>query len=461
MRSVLILFFLYLLMFWTAPTYFRPGMDSMTYGALAKHILETGDWARLHYSAQAYSDFFQHPPLGIWIMAFSMKFLGTDDWVLKVIPSLFAALSCGGIYCWGTKIRGPWFGFMATFVLLTSTRFAKYSQDLMLDPFLATFSVFGMITLLLGIEKKKNSFSLIGGLLIGAAFLSKGLFAFAPLFAGILVLAARRQYRSIGLWVLGAATPLILWYIFGGANEYLHRYYTEHVAGRVGAHSLREHFAPIENLLILYWPWLPFFIFGAYRVVKAHGLRTLHTWEGAALLTSLGFLGGFCLVGSFLEQYHASFYPFAALITAYPLTEGRIGAVLARSREKIYVGLAVIVMIAGIAAIINPAGFTTTEYKNPIRVIIKRAAHECVLRIDHRILISQSVAEIWYALSMGTWNTPWDVVSGPATLTPEAARADLLLAGSADRPGREWEDTRITESGLKIYMRARSGVCVR
>jgi len=260
MKPISILSLLYLLMFWTAPTYFRPGMDSMTYGAIAKHILETGEWARLHYSGQAYPDFFQHPPLGIWMMAFSMKFLGTADWVLKVTPSLFGAIACAGIYYWGKKIRGEWFAFIATFILLTSTRFSKFSRDLMLDPFLATFSVLGLIALVIGVEKKKNAFTLVGGFCIGAAFLSKGLFAFAPFIAGVLILAAHRRFLTLPIWVLGTATPLILWFIFGGANEYLHRYYVEHVAGRVGQHSLSEHFEPIRNLLRVYWPWFPIFI---------------------------------------------------------------------------------------------------------------------------------------------------------------------------------------------------------
>ncbi len=442
-------------MFWTAPGLFRPGMDAMTYGALAKHVLETGDWARLHYSSGAYADFFQHPPLGIWMMALTFKIFGTADWVLKVLPSLFGAATVVGIYAWGFRIRGEWFAFVASFILLTSTRFAKFSRELMLDPFLAGFSVFALLALLFGIEskdsRKRAALTTIGGLLIGAAFLSKGLFAFAPLAAGIMILASHRKFKLLPFWLAGSILPVLLWFIFGGANEYLHRYYIEHVAGRVGHHSIEEHLEPIRNLTRVYWPWLPFFFYGGYRIIRVRGLAVLRSWEGAGLLAALGFLGGFCLVASFLEQYHTSFYPFAALVVAYPLTEGRIGAALNRARNGIVRGIAGIAAVVLVVAVVYPAGFTTGEYKNPIRIILKHAATDCHPATHRRILISDSVAEIWYALSTGTWNTPWDAVSGPVSLTPSTAKSDVLLAGAADTPAAGWEKTGIEESGLRIF----------
>jgi 4-amino-4-deoxy-L-arabinose transferase-like glycosyltransferase len=45
-------------------------MDAMTYGALAKNILSTGDWKVLHYTPSAYADFYQHPPLVMWLISF-------------------------------------------------------------------------------------------------------------------------------------------------------------------------------------------------------------------------------------------------------------------------------------------------------------------------------------------------------------------------------------------------------
>ncbi len=477
----LTLFLLYLLMYWTAPHLYRPGMDAMTYGAVAKHILETGEWARLHYSAQAYADFFQHPPLGIWMMAISMKVLGTADWVLKVLPSLIGASVCTAIYYWGKKvaesrvvlapntsspaIRPEMYGFIAALVLLTSTRFVKYSTELMLDPFLVGFSVFGLILLA---RSALVVSPYLGGLMIGAAFLSKGLFAFAPFVTGLVFISAKyfsketragESFRKGSLWILGTATPFILWFIFGGANEYLYRYYVEHVAGRIGSYTLREHFEPLRNLFILYWPWIPFYFYGAYRILRANGLRALARWEGLALVTSMAFMGGFVLVASFLEQYNTSFYPFAAVVVAYPLSEGRIGEWLFRAREKILLGLLLVIIGVGIFSIIRPAQFTNSEFRNPIRIALKRAARECTPVVDQRIMISTTVSEIWYTLAMGAWNTPWDAYSGQATMTPAEARSDILLAAASDLVGAGWMPTSIRESGLVVY--SRDGVGAR
>ena len=124
-------------MLWGGSGEYRPSMDAMTYGSLAKHILSSGDWMRLHYSHQAYADFFQHPPLAIWMTAVVFKWLGASDLTSKILPNLFAWFCVLGVYLWGLRWRNAWWGFIASLVLLTSIRFTKYSVGFLLDPFLA------------------------------------------------------------------------------------------------------------------------------------------------------------------------------------------------------------------------------------------------------------------------------------------------------------------------------------
>lgn len=139
-------------MFWSDVRTFRPGMDPMVYGTLARHILASGDWSTLHYTKQAYTNFYLHLPLPFWMMAISMKgvefFFGeaasNSDVVLKLLPSLVSASTVIAIYLWAKRIRGEGFAVLAAAILLTSTRFAKYSNTFMLDPFLAAFSVWAV-----------------------------------------------------------------------------------------------------------------------------------------------------------------------------------------------------------------------------------------------------------------------------------------------------------------------------
>jgi 4-amino-4-deoxy-L-arabinose transferase-like glycosyltransferase len=452
-RSYFILFLLYVLMFWSDLPAYRPGMDSMTYGALAKHILETGDWAVPHYTTQAYPNFFQHPPLALWMMAATMKIFGTtEDWVLKVLPAAMAALCALGVYLWGRRIRGESFAFLATLILLTSTRFAKYSKGFMLDPFLATFSLWAVFLAVIARKDPKRSWwlSILSGLLIAAAMLSKGLFAFAPLAVILLIFGADIVRTGHGrgralLFLLGLLTPLALWFAIGGAPNYLAHYYSEHVAERIGPHPFIDHLAPLINLGKVYWPWLPFFLVGAWKLAKSFRDETKRD-ELAIALTAAAFIGGFCLVASFLEQYHTATYPFAALVAAAGIPAGWEKYRVQTERVLLVIAAGFVIYLAA-----NPYSMQGTEYKNPIRIGLKDAREYCLDPGIKRIAISTGVAEIWYALAMGSWNTDWDPHSGPPSESPETSGSQLLLAGPSDILGSGWYPTGHVHAGLAIY----------
>jgi 4-amino-4-deoxy-L-arabinose transferase-like glycosyltransferase len=457
LRSIALLFVLYYLMFWSDLLAYRPGMDSMTYGAIAKHMLETGDWAVPHYVSQAYPNFFQHPPLGLWMMAGTMKVFGTtEDYVLKILPAILAGILSVGVYTWGRRLRGESFAFLATLVLLTSTRFAKYSKGFMLDPFLASFSFYAVYAACVARKDPKRSWwlALLSGLSITAAFLSKGLFAFAPLAVILFVLAldiARTGHGRgrLGLFLLGLLAPLGLWFAVGGAPNYLAHYYSEHVADRIGPHPFLDHLAPVINLGKLYWPWLPFFALATARGLKrlAQEIRRLEISEESAILaTALAFIGGFSLVASFLEQYHTATYPFAALVTA-------MGVPVAWEKFRAPTERVLLVVAAGFAIYlaVYPYEMQGTEFKNPIRLALKSARRACVDPAIHRITISTGVAEIWYALAIGSWNTGWDPYSDAPTRTPAETNSELLLAATSDSVGPGWVPTHVEAPGLRVF----------
>lgn len=459
--QITILFLLYVLMFWADVVSYRPGMDSMTYGAVAKHMLTTGDWAVPHYTTQAYSNFFQHPPLALWMMAITMKVFGTTgDWVLKLLPALMGGLCAFGVYLWGRRIRGANFAFVATLVLLTSTRFAKYSKGFMLDPFLATFSLWAVYFACRSrMELVRGAIlAAISGLLVSAAFLSKGLFAFAPLSTvlflyGIDVAEKRSGTSRVFSFIGGLLAPVLLWFLFGDAANYLSHYYAEHVAGRLGGHSFREHLGPLYNLAKVYWPWLPFFIVGLWKAIKVFHLEEKRE-ETAIAFTAIAFIGGFTLVASFLEQYHTATYPFAALVAAMG-----IPTLSDRGRKAVERVLLVVSVAFLFNAVFRPYSMQGTEHKNPIRIILKEARARCTDSNIQRIAISTGIAEIWYALAMGSWNTDWDPYSTKPDRTPEESGAELLLAARSDVITTGWVPSGVESEGLRIYRSARTEGC--
>ncbi|MBS1962190.1 MAG: glycosyltransferase family 39 protein [Bdellovibrionales bacterium] len=454
-------------MFWSDLAAFRPGMDSMTYGAISRHMALHGDWFVPHYTTQAYPNFFQHPPFALWMMALSMKLFALiggpetlyADWVLKALPALIAGLCAIGVYLWGKRIRDESFAFLATLVLLTSTRFAKYSKGFMLDPFLATFSLWGVYAACLARKKPSNGTGLaaLAGLSIAAAMLSKGLFAFGPLAVilavyGLDLIQLRSGTVRIVAFLAGLGLPLAAWFVFGDASNYLHHYYSEHVADRIGPHPLIDHFAPIINLAKVYWPWLPFFAIGCWRVLRNWKDESKRD-ELAIGLTALAFVGGFCVVASFLEQYHTATYPFAALVAAigFPSAWEKFRAGTEKILLAVCLGFFVFLLL-------NPYSMQGTEYKNPIRLALKEADRRCADPAIRRITISTGVAEIWYALAIGGWNTRWDPHSAPATELPKNG-SQLLLAAANEHVPSAWTPAGIEAEGLRLYRATDIGEC--
>src|SRR5690242_16231992 len=88
--DVFLLLWLMLILFWGESWEAQFGMDSMTYASLARHIISTGDWWALHYSTQAYQNFYQHPPLGVWVLAGVFRLTGNiSEVTAKITPFIF------------------------------------------------------------------------------------------------------------------------------------------------------------------------------------------------------------------------------------------------------------------------------------------------------------------------------------------------------------------------------------
>lgn len=190
---------------------------------------------------------------------------------MKIVPSLVSASTVIAVYLWAMRIRGEGFVVLSAAILLTSTRFTKYANGFMLDPFLAAFSVWAVYLALVARAdgRYRADFAFYAGICSGCAFMSKGPFAFAP-FGVILVFYAlsirtRGMTRVIPAFLLGSALPVGPWFLLAGGRFYLERYFIEHVSSRLGHYTFREHLEPLRNLAHVYWPWLPFAAIGFWK----------------------------------------------------------------------------------------------------------------------------------------------------------------------------------------------------
>lgn len=511
MKNFVLLILLWWLILWNGSGEFRPGMDSMTYGALAKNILKTGDWNVLHYSEQAYSDFFQSPPLMIWLMALFFSVFGASDLTLKILPNLMALATVAGVVLWGGLISRhasnpraasaglavPWAGFVAGFVLLASVRYTKYSVGLMLDVPLAFFLTWAGLFLVLSFSSSREGFlgksalrpwfPVLSGLCFALAFLSKGMPAlvfigvFAVLSFSALLLVPKSERMLPGAFFLnslkvgiGAGLIFALWFGFADGDRYLQRYWSDSVRARMGGATWDSHFAPIFNLMKVYWPWLPFFIWGAYKAfgkayqrVSGVGVfqrlgRALLQPQGVAVLFSCAIVTGFILGGHFLEHYMVPFYPFAAVVVS-----SAVAPWLEKKAQPILRWLWGVALVYACLLAALPIHVQGKEYLNPVRILLKRAAAECGRpgvegaqpRPVRSLHISTDVADLWWGLAVGLWYTPWETQVSPiGKIQATSDDALLLHRGVLREPTREahakrWVPTALHFEDWVIYER--------
>lgn len=434
---MIIILFWYLL-FWGKSWEARLGQDAMTYGALAKHILETGDWKILHYSSQAYENFYQHPPLIIWITALIFKVFGASDTTARILPTVFSLGTVLLVFYWGKRIRSQEFGFLASLVLLTSTRFVKYGGTLMLDgPMAFWMTLFGfiLITAFKSLHQLNNSpfefhssinlnyFFFLGiklGITMTAALFTKGIPALSLLLLLLLncicavfsfgkrstpILLTTLICISFSLFLIG------LWFYLGDGLTYLHQYWHISVKHRMHVASFSEHYKFSKNLIQVYWPWVPFYLFGIFLFLKSLCLSTepkrpilqLVSPLGIAVNLSLIILIGYSYVGHFLEHYTLPFYPFSALVVTSVIEEP-----LRRFNYKIQKGIFYFSLFWAFLLATIPLHIQGEEYRNPKRNLLRKAAIQCRHSKINKIYISNLRTDIWLGLAFGLWNTPWD-----------------------------------------------------
>jgi 4-amino-4-deoxy-L-arabinose transferase-like glycosyltransferase len=472
------LLMLWWLLFWGVSWEARLNMDGMTYAALAKHVLSTGDWKTLHYSSQAYSNFYQHPPLFIWSTATVFKYLGAHDWSAKILPSLYALGTLVGVSLFGSLLRSPFCGFLSGVILLTSTRFIKYGANGLLDGPLAFWLVWSSFFLwrLFGVQEKKVRLkrSLTLGTLIGitatCAFLTKGIPALIipALFILLLLLSTFQpksrflSFFSSFLMCLGVvAAALATWELFGNGFYYLKMYWTESVHDRLSEPGFLKLILPSKNLLRTYWPWFPiyfigiFVFFGVLLKRKTGRLQMIYG-EGIPVLFSLGILLGFSSSGHFLEHYLVPFYPFAAIIVAFLLEKPLI-----RLERKIAQGVFAICVFYSLLLSAFPLHVQGYDFMDPQQMILRKASQECNAREVTRLYISDRNTGLWWGLAIGLWNTPWDTVVMDPNQIPAQPGKVLLSAPTSEAVPAGWMPTGITERTEQILQPLGENLCSR
>lgn len=199
--------------------------DEINFAEISREMIVLEDYTRIYVN---YLPFWQKPPLFFWLQVISMKIFGVNEFAARFPNALFGIITLPVIYLMGQKIRDHKFGLIWSLAYFGALLPSFYFQSGIIDPVFNFFIFTGLYFFVL-FNWKKNSFEIelskskyfyliIGGVLTGAAILTKGPVAFLILCLCFLVYWVYERFRmyinipQFLLFTLSAIVVSLLWY---------------------------------------------------------------------------------------------------------------------------------------------------------------------------------------------------------------------------------------------------------
>jgi 4-amino-4-deoxy-L-arabinose transferase-like glycosyltransferase len=219
-------------------------LDEGFYASVAWEMRQSGDWRTPSFLGEPW---FEKPPLLYWLMLGSMRLFGENEFALRLPSALMYALTLALLAWWGNRQLGAGAGSWAALLFALAPLSLILARLAITDMALAFFLTVAVIALW---EVRGLGWSLIGGVALGLAFLTKGPFGLG--LVGLLYLWNARTLCAQGVrfrWVLLALVVALLtalpWYFgvylqHGGAffNEFVVKQNLLRFAGGDTAHSV-------------------------------------------------------------------------------------------------------------------------------------------------------------------------------------------------------------------------------
>jgi len=219
-------------------------LDEGFYASVAWAMRQSGDWRTPTFLGEPW---FEKPPLLYWLMLGSMRAFGENEFALRLPSALMYALTIVLLAWWGNRRLGQGAGSWAALLFALAPLSLILARLAITDMALAFFLTVAVIALW---EARGLGWSLIGGVALGLAFLTKGPFGLG--LVGLLYVWNARTLCAQGVrfrWVLLALVVALLtalpWYFgvylqHGGAffNEFVVKQNLLRFAGGDTAHSV-------------------------------------------------------------------------------------------------------------------------------------------------------------------------------------------------------------------------------
>jgi 4-amino-4-deoxy-L-arabinose transferase-like glycosyltransferase len=251
--------------------------DEAIYAQVSKEILATNNWLTLHWH---YNEWFEKPPLLMWLTAVLFKFFGiAETWVR--LPSAAAGIGTAWItYLLGARIYSRAVGVIAAGVLLSGYHFvgaARFGTTDVLLTFFTYVAIYAAVR-----TRETGRWWILAGVAMGLGIMTKGAAGvIAPAVIGITLLITGRigsTLRDRGFWfgVLAGFTVALPWHLalyFAHGDIFLAKYIGYHVLERT-AKPLEGHVGGaayyVYVLFLRFAPWAWLVPAGIVCSIKEH-----------------------------------------------------------------------------------------------------------------------------------------------------------------------------------------------
>ncbi len=241
--------------------------DEAIYAQAAKEMVRSGDWITPHWNQK---EFFQKPPLLIWLTALLFRVFGISEFTSRTV----SALSGVGVVLLTFLMARRFFGelpaVVASVALLVSAPLFQFARSGTMDLLLTLFMLLAVYSYLKTSEDSR--WWLAVGIGCGLAVMTKGAAA-APLLGALLIAAViERRQLSRELWagtglfiVIGGTWHFAMIYLHG--NVFLDDYLGRHVLARAMG-GVDERLEGVFYYLPVIGVFLPLLPFGLRRLWK-------------------------------------------------------------------------------------------------------------------------------------------------------------------------------------------------
>jgi 4-amino-4-deoxy-L-arabinose transferase-like glycosyltransferase len=303
-------------------------MDGLIYAGLSKNLsLNIGTFWKPHFSKTSFQNFYEHPPLALYLESIVFKICGYS----KVLPKIYSISTFILVGILVTKIwkllsqKNSWIPLLV-WLLIPIVRWATWNNLLE-----NTMSIFTTLALLFYLTSKNNRFHylfmILSGLSISLAFLTKGFVSLFPLMCPFLywIIYDRDKIKPFVLdtliLILSCLAPIILLiYKIPSATNFFTIYFKNQVLKSINnITTVDSRFFIIKSLLMELIT--PFVLVGILLFINKNNnlkIKIKTTLKSSLFFFLLGSFGAFPIMISLKQSdfYIIATYPFFAISLA-------------------------------------------------------------------------------------------------------------------------------------------------